>query len=347
MSDSARELRAYLWRKARQQGRDDTVASRKASREQLRINGGGDQDERPLQVGIGRAIAHHGELLQGVFEGEDGRLHRGLATLPLASQQALATFWPRDKGGIRVRPASKIKAARATALTLEHLGFKGKNGDLTIESAIPVGHGYGSSTADVIASIRAAAAAVGVALRRSTVSCLAVAAEGASDAIAYGDQALLFAHREGQIIEHFGGEFPPLIVVGFRSSKRPPIDTLQLPRARYTSEEIQLFRVMRGLAYHSVKQQDPRLLGRVATMSARISQRYLPKPRFEAVMELAQDHRACGVQVAHSGTLIGILLDADAREAVARAPVLAAKVTSAGFRDVMTFTLNAEKALTK
>lgn len=323
------------------------MGSRKASREQLRFNGGGDPEEHPLQVGVGRAIAHHGELLQGVFEGEDGRLHRGLVTLPLASQQALATFWPRDEGGIRVRPASKLKAARATALTLEHLGFKGKNGDLTIESVIPVGHGYGSSTADVIASIRAAAASVGVALRRSTVSCLAVAAEGASDAIAYGDQAVLFAHREGQIIEHFGGEFPPLIVVGFKSPKRPPIDTLQLPRARYDSEEIQLFRVMRGLAYRSVKQQDTRLLGRVATMSARISQRYLPKPRFEAVLALAQDHRACGIQVAHSGTLIGILLDADAREAAKRAAVLAAKVTNAGFKDVMTFMLNAEKALTQ
>ena len=58
-------------------------------------------------------------------------------------------------------------------------------------------------------------AAVGVTLRRSTVCRLAAETEGASDAIAYGDQAVLFSHREGRILEHVGGEIPPLLVVGF------------------------------------------------------------------------------------------------------------------------------------
>src|SRR3546814_7862381 len=122
-------------------------------------NGADKRTERRLQIGVGRSMAHHGELLQGVFESHDGSLHRGLITLPLAAQQSTVTFWPREESGIRTRPANRRKAARAAVLTLAYLGFPGAGGDLTIESDIPVGHGYGSSTADVIATIRATGAA--------------------------------------------------------------------------------------------------------------------------------------------------------------------------------------------
>src|SRR3546814_2591684 len=86
-------------------------------------NGADKRTERRLQIGVGRSMAHHGELLQGVFESHDGSLHRGLITLPLAAQQSTVTFWPREESGIRTRPANRRKAARAAVLTLEYLGF--------------------------------------------------------------------------------------------------------------------------------------------------------------------------------------------------------------------------------
>ena len=295
-----------------------------------------------LQLGIGRAITHHGELLQGVFEGEDGHLHRGLVTLPLSSQQVVATFWPRDDNRIQTRPANRPKAARAVALALKHLGMERRGGDLTIESKTSIGYGYGSSTADVVAAIRATAAASNAVLCRSTICRLAVAAEGASDAIVYGDQAVLFAHREGACLEHFGDEFPPLLVVGFRDGKAPRTDTLTLRRARYDSEEIELFRTLRGLVSYSVRRKDPRMLGRAATISAQISQRHFPKPHWREVLQLAAEHRAVGVQVAHSGTLLGILLDPEMPGATAAAAGLARLLKREGFKSLQTFALNAE-----
>lgn len=300
---------------------------------------------RPLSVGTARASAHHGELLQGVFEDGEGRLHRGLVTLPLPSQGSTVTFWPSEGSGIRTRPNGRTKAARAAELTLGHLGLGGQGGDLTIESSIVIGHGYGSSTADVTATIRAVAASAETTLRPSTVARLAVAAEGASDTIAYQDQAILFAHREGRAIEYFGGEFPPLFVVGFRGANDQPVDTLGMRRARYNSEEIETFRALRGLACRSVQKQDPMLLGRVATVSACISQRHLPKPDFDTVLALSLWFGACGVQVAHSGTLMGILLDANAPKAIFRAGEIAKTAIDAGFADVQVFSLNAEGAV--
>src|SRR3546814_10991721 len=85
---------------------DKAMVSDKSPPEGSRSVGGansiGKRTGRRLQVGVGRAMAHHGELLQGVFEGDDGRLHRGLITLSLAAQQSTVTFWPGEEGGIQI-----------------------------------------------------------------------------------------------------------------------------------------------------------------------------------------------------------------------------------------------------
>ncbi|WP_244621889.1 kinase [Neomesorhizobium albiziae] len=227
-------------------------------------------------------------------------------------------------------------------MTLAHLGFPGAGGALSIASAIPVGHGYGSSTADVVASIRATAAAYDVKLRASSVSRIAVAAEGASDAIAYEDQAVLFAQREGIVVEELGGALPALLVVGFKANGGQPIDTLRLTPARYSSEEIQLFRVLRGLASRAVRLQDPYLLGRAATISAQISQHHLPKQHFNIALDIANRNGACGVQVAHSGSLIGIILDLSEKGAHQKATAIAEAASDIGFKDVEIHRVNEE-----
>ncbi|MEO9338574.1 kinase [Mesorhizobium sp. SB112] len=296
------------------------------------------------RVGTGQATAHHGELVQGVFENASGGLQRGLVTLPLDRIRSLAKFKPSADARIDVIPPDRTKAKKAARLTLKHMACSQIGGELTITSSIAVGHGYGSSTADVVAAIRAVAAAHGIKLRRSTICQLAVAAEGASDAITYEDQAILFAHRDGSIIEHFNGPLPPLISVGFKASDGKPVDTIAMPRARYNAEEIQTFHTLRGLVARSIACQDPFLLGRASTVSAQISQRYLPKSRFDTVLNIARHHGACGVQVAHSGSLIGILLDATSTDARAKASEIAKSMSDGGFKDAEIHSVNTEEA---
>lgn len=299
---------------------------------------------QPLpRIGVGAANGHHGELLQGVFEDQNGQLHRGLVTLPLAKLVSKATFTCAATPDLTVRPGDKVKAGLAARKTLNHLDVA-EGGLLSLESNIPIGHGYGSSTADVVAAIRAVAAAHAVQLQPSRVSQLAVDAEQASDAIAFDGHAVLFAQREGIVLEDFGGSLPPLLLVGFKSTDGRPIDTLHLPPARYDRVEIQQFRVLRALIAYAIRYQDPNCLGRASTASALLSQRQLPKRHLERVIKIAEEAGACGIQVAHSGSLLGILFDHTGNKLRRRAESAAESVQRCGFCDVEFHQINGDGA---
>ncbi|MGH3854275.1 MAG: GHMP kinase, partial [Pseudonocardiaceae bacterium] len=66
---------------------------------------------------------------------------------------------------------------------------------------------------------------------------------------------------------------------------------------------------------------DVPLLARVATVSARINQRFLFKPGMDFLLAVCREEGGCGVQVAHSGTVAGVIFDPSrpgAVDAVAR-----------------------------
>ena len=108
------------------------------------------------------------------------------------------------------------------------------------------------------------------------------------------------------------------------------MDTLGLPPAEYDDREIATFGVLRSALRRAVATGDPALLGRVATASARINQRFLPKPGLEELLELGLRHGGCGVQVAHSGTVAGLVFDAGRADAVAGARRCADAVAALG-----------------
>src|SRR5437879_618432 len=50
------------------------------------------EDTGETSVGYGRAMGHHGKILQGVFSDREGVLHRGLVTVPCPELGTWATF---------------------------------------------------------------------------------------------------------------------------------------------------------------------------------------------------------------------------------------------------------------
>lgn len=280
--------------------------------------------EPPAEVGTGYAPAHHGELLQGVFEDDAGRLRRALVTLPQPNLGSRAAFFPSQSYLGIVGTPGLTKVRRAAMLALREFATHpspAKGGQIEIFSNVPTGVGMGSSTSDVTAAIRAVADYHGVALSREEVGRLAVLAECASDSIMIDDRVVLFAHRDGVVIETFGHRLPPMAVLGCNLEPDAQVDTLGMKPAEYDDDEIAAFKVLRAGVRRAIATEDVTLLGRVATASARINQRFLPKPLLDPLIELGAEHGGCGVQIAHSGTVAGIIFDArrpDLDEAIGR-----------------------------
>jgi uncharacterized protein involved in propanediol utilization len=285
-------------------------------------------------VGIGWAPAHHGELLQGVFEDGTGRLCRALVTLPQPERGSRATFHPSQHHWGVVGTPELAKVRRAAARALREFSTHpatAKGGQIEITSDVPRGIGMGSSTSDVTATIRAVADYHGVSLSPEDVGRLAVLAECASDSIMIDDRVVLFAHRDGVVLENFGHRLPPMIVVGCNTEPGGAVvDTLELQPAEYDDGEAGAFQVLRAALRRAVATGDVALLGRVATASARINQRFLPKRDFDFLVDLCRRYEACGLQVAHSGTVAGVIFDPRRPGAHDRARDCASRLQDAG-----------------
>ncbi|ATB38929.1 GHMP kinase [Cystobacter fuscus] len=255
-------------------------------------------------------MGHHGEVFQGVVRDQQGRLHRALCSLPCGGLSSEAVFHVGTGKGIVVYPAWKTKARRAAQLALEWAGRSETGGYLEVSSDIPPGWGLGSSTSDVTAALRAVFAALQMDVGNEVVARLAVKAETACDSTIFNQSAVLFAHREGEVLEDLGGPIPECEVLGFNSDDSGNgVDTLEFSPARYGPKEIETFAELLGVLRRAIRAQDVRLLGQVATACARINQAYLPTPRFEQLEEVVSRVGAVGIQVAHSGTVVGLLFD--------------------------------------
>lgn len=267
-----------------------------------------------IGVGVGHAPAHHGELLQGMFDDGTGRVRRGLVTMPCGVRGSSAVFHPSQSHWGIVGTPERTLVRRAAILTLaEFTGHPApaKGGRIEITSDVPRGIGMGSSTADIAATIRAVADYHGATLTGEQVGRLAVLAECASDSIMIDGRVVLFGHRDGVVLETLGLRLPPMLVVGCDTEPGSGgVDTLGHRPAEYDQHELGQFGVLRAALRRAVRTDDVALLGRVATASSRINQRYLPKPVLDELLALCRRLGGHGVQVGHSGTVAGLIFDA-------------------------------------
>lgn len=258
-----------------------------------------------MRVGIGHARNHHGELLQGAFRDASGVPRHALVTLLMPGAGTRAVFVPDPAAdAITVVPAGRAKAERAARLIADAIGA-GPGGRVELAGAVPIGLGMGSSTSDVVATIRAVADAADVTPSARVVARLAVAAETACDPTMFDDRPLLFAHRDGHVLEELGPALPAVRVLGCVTGGGRPVNTLAEVR-RYDDDDVAAFEHLRDLLRRAVELSDACLLGAVATASAR---RHRPGPELDLLIGIAEDTGAVGVQVAHSGNVAGLLFD--------------------------------------
>jgi len=288
------------------------------------------------ESGQGHAIAQFGELFQGVARDDEGKLHRCLVSLPCDKLSSTAKFNSAASGDLLVTPASKQKAQKAARIALEYLGSPVQSGTLIVESNIPEGKGMGSSTADCIASIMAVAAVLERRPEPQQVAEIVVKAETASGNVMF-NQPVLFAHREGRVLENYFRSVPTMLVLGFDTEGDKIVETLLFPPAVYSAKEIEQFRVLRAALRRAILTHDARLLGSVATASAEINQKFLPKPLFAEICHSLREVTVLGVAVAHSGTVSSILLDAQDPQCNAKVDLILSRLESFGIQNILQF----------
>jgi uncharacterized protein involved in propanediol utilization len=253
-------------------------------------------------------IAQHGELLQGQIRDRHDRHRRFLISLPCNELSSTVTFAPALGRELTVEPAHKLKLRKAVEITLAKLGIRRVGGLITVKTNIKEGKGYGGSTADCVAGTLAAADAMARTLTEEEVAELVVTAEIASDNLMFS-RAILFAHREGVVLEDLGRRFPHLEVLGVDTDADGVVNTLEYTPAEYDQRQINAFGDLVTGLRKAVQDHDLALLGRVATSSALINEQFLPKLMFSDLRRLAECVGALGIAVAHSGTVLSILFD--------------------------------------
>jgi L-threonine kinase len=245
-----------------------------------------------------------GELAQGRLDGIDV-----MVTCPI-DLGATATVDVEKGTGRVLAPADAPKARRAVEMTLAALKRPDLDAVLRLETLLPRSKGMASSTADVVAAIAATSAALGTTLSPRRKADLALAIEPSDGLMLPG--IALFDHIAGRIARSLGPP-PPMrvLVLEFAGEVDTQAFNAQTRIAGARADEVQ-FREALDLISAGLAGGDPESIGRGATLSSLANQAVLPKSQLPAALELGRAAGAVGVNVAHSGTVIGLLFDADA-----------------------------------
>jgi uncharacterized protein involved in propanediol utilization len=256
----------------------------------------------PALAALGVAFGTFGELLQGRLPDSNRDF---LVTSPIV-RGSVATFWfDPDRSDLQVMPACKVKSLRAAELTLARLD-QPAGGTLVVDSDLPVGKGFASSSADLVATIRAVGNAAGIAVTPALTEDLLRQIEP-SDGIMYPG-SVAFYHREVKLHSRLGF-LPSMTIVGVDEGGE--VDTLafnKIPKS-FTAAEQREYSGLLNMAAAAIRSGDTATIGRVATRSAVLNQRLNPKRMLLEVMEISDRVGGVGVVAAHSGTTLGILLD--------------------------------------
>lgn len=246
-----------------------------------------------------RAPGSCGELVQGVIDGQPV-----LITCPVnmySEVEIISAIKPKA-------PGSKLESA--VRKTLEYLEVSGTYYKAIVRSELPVGKGMASSSADISAACQAAALTAGRSLSADEIADIALSIEP-TDGIFYPG-IMLFDHIHGAIRLSLGKP-PQIKILIFDIGGK--VNTLTFNKrhdlAVLNQNKESAVRQAVALVTEGLKNGDAELIGQGATLSALANQTILYKPCLEDVLSIAREQGAVGVNIAHSGTVLGVLFTPD------------------------------------
>lgn len=209
---------------------------------------------------------------------------------------------------INIGPSKSRKAIEAVFKKFNIPIEESKNISLKIKSKIPVGKGMASSTADIGATIGATLGLIKKELSNEEIAKLASTIEP-TDSM-YIEKNNIFNPLNGEVIKYLGNIQDSRVVI------LEPNRTLNTMRIRKTPnykkikiKNKDITKISFNLLEEGIKNNDLYSIGKASTFSSLANENIHQKEGLEKIIEISKNYGAYGVNVAHSGTVIGILID--------------------------------------
>lgn len=251
---------------------------------------------------FGSAPSTFGEIIQGreAASGDDF-----LVTLPITLRSVAYFMGFQSSAQIYISPRTKTKSRKAARLLLDHFG-RSQGGVLHINSSVAEGKGLASSSADIVATLRAVAAYLEQELTTETALSIIRKIEP-TDGVMY-EEAVAFYHRKVEL-KSLIGPLPPICILAI--DEGGTLDTLSYNAAPHTYcvADVEAYSTMLNDLVLAIKAGNVAQIGRLATSSARLNQHRNPKRFLQTLEACAAEFGAAGLVNCHSGTLIGLCFD--------------------------------------
>lgn len=183
-----------------------------------------------------------------------------------------------------------------------------KNLSLNINSKIPVGKGMASSTADIGATIKATLSLIDKDLSSEEISKLAAEIEP-TDSI-FINKNSIFNPLNGTVIKYLGNITNAKVII---LEPDKVLDTMKIRmRKDYSKLKIENREIIKksfALLEEGLKKDNLSLVGEACTLSSLANENIEKKEYLNEIIEISKRYGAYGVNIAHSGTVIGILID--------------------------------------
>ena len=242
-----------------------------------------------------------GEFVQGILDNEEYLSSYAIDMFSIASLE-------EKKEDINLGSKKSRKAIEKVFEKFNIPIEESKNISLDLKSNIPIGKGMASSTADIGATIKATLSILNKKLNDEEISLIASEIEPTDSIILYKNS--IFNPINGSVKKYLSSfDNGRVIILEPKEILETKIIRSNPNYLNIKLENKSIIKKSFNLLEKGLTNNDLKLIGEACTLSSLANENIHKKPYLNEIIEISQNMNAYGVNIAHSGTVIGILID--------------------------------------
>lgn len=242
-----------------------------------------------------------GEFVQGILDNEEYLSSYAIDMFSIASLE-------EKKEDINLGSKKSRKAIEKVFEKFNIPIEESKNISLDLKSNIPIGKGMASSTADIGATIKATLSILNKKLNDEEISLIASEIEPTDSIILYKNS--IFNPINGSVKKYLSSfDNGRVIILEPKEILETKIIRSNPNYLNIKLENKSIIKKSFNLLEKGLENNDLKLIGEACTLSSLANENIHKKPYLNEIIEISQNMNAYGVNIAHSGTVIGILID--------------------------------------